>query len=127
MPVDSSFIAQKALETVVGTLVKAGYDIARRKLKQFFRDLGEPAQKRFASEAFQELLKEHPDTRKVEAAIALSKVTGLERKELQEMLIKVRSYREARMRPVRKKAAKKAPAKKRVTRKLPAKKSRRVK
>lgn len=129
---DFSFLKDLALEAVIGTLAKAGYDIAARKLKQFFKDLGKPAQNRFASEAFQELLKEHPDTRKVLATMALSKVTGLERKELEEMLIKVRSYREPRMGPVKKKAvkkaaAKKAPAKRRVTKKLPTKKSIRLK
>jgi hypothetical protein len=129
---DLSFLSDLALEAVMGTLAKAGYDIAARRLKKFFQDLGKPARKRYASEAFQELLKEHPDTRKAEATMALSKVTGLERKELEELLNKVRSYREPRKRPPKKKAlkkapAKKAPAKKRVAKKSPAKKSIRLK
>ncbi len=127
----SDFIIEKVLEALVGALAKSGYKIAERKIKQFFQDLKKPAQNRFASEAYRELLKENPDTRKIEAALALSKVTGLERKELEGMLFKVNSYREARMRPakkaVKKAAAKKAPAKKRISKKLPAKKSIRLK
>jgi Glu-tRNA(Gln) amidotransferase subunit E-like FAD-binding protein len=127
----ADFILEKVLEAVVGALAKSGYKIADRKINQFFQDLKKPAQNRFASEAYRELLKENPDTRKVEAAMALSKITGLERKELEGMIFKVKSYREARMRPAKKAvkiaAAKRAPAKKKVFKKIPAKKSIRLK